>query len=122
MVVSGNLFEEAWDALEFYSFDARNGEVFKLEDICIDVNKCENFLYTYFIEVLKTDKRNADLVPNYESIVKENLFKPGSYGFTSSGFALVIKKGVIASDASKYFAYALPYEHLNEFLKEDFRI
>ena len=121
-VLTGSMGGATWDALEFYDFDLRNGDLLTLKEICIDVNTCENILYTYFVESLKHDERFTDLVPDYENLVKENLFKTGSFGYTTKGFALVIQKGVIASNASDVFAYVVPYKNFNEYLKEDFRI
>ena len=121
-VLTGSMGGDTWDALEIFGFDLRNGDILDLDKLCIDVNTCENFLYTTFVESLKRDERFTDLLPDYEKLVKENLFKVGNYGYTKKGFALIIPKGVIASNASNVFAYVIPFDTFNEYLKEEFRI
>ena len=45
-----------WENKEYYNFSYTTGELLKIEDICIDINKCRDIMIEYFLNELKKDE------------------------------------------------------------------
>ena len=122
IVSEGDMGGVGWHESYYYNFDIESGELLELNDICIDVKNCKTFMREYFLKVLQRDERFNSLDLDYEEGIEESIYKVSNYGFTKNGFIMIVPEYEISDGAAGAFAYTIPYDEFNKYLKDEYQM
>ncbi len=118
---TGSMGGVAWNQEEGYTFLKTTGELLTLSDLCIDENKCKDFLYDYFMLQLQEDPRYEHLYEDFKEVVRKDIFTSGNWYLNEKGLVLTVQKYEISDGGDGMFTYTVSYKTLNEYLNEEFK-
>ena len=119
--MNGSFGGVSWSGESGYNYDARNGNILKLESIAYDYDKLMDAIIEKVENNLKSDSYSC-LIDDYSSQLENLINMDGNWYFTDKGIRIVFPKYSIACGAGGVIGIDIDKNVVNDYIKDEYKV